>query len=226
MFKMMLVALVIGLTVPVLAGESLEQILADRIIADYDLNPDLVTIKMVRSDIKTETPEEYDIEIDPLIQSSPKGRFPIKITLYKDGAMAERGSVSLDVRLFADLPVPVRNIKRHEVLTLDMFEMERFDITSQSEPLLTDLGVIDDCRAGSNLAAGKMVPLRRIQKIPDVENGETVTLIGASDLFEIRTKGLALQNGNVGESIRVKNIDSKKILNGVVASPGIVEIAL
>lgn len=208
------------------SAKTLEQYLAEKVIADYQLDPDKVRITLVRSDLKQNEIDGFTVEAYPVTQSDPRGRFSMRVELFWDGARVKKGSVSLDVRIFADLPVPVQNIKRHEILTADLFKDKRFDITSITEKLLTETAQFEGCRAKQNLTAGRYIPLRRVEKLPDVENGGTVTIVGNSGLFEIRVRGLALQNGVVGESIRVKNVDSRKILIGKITAPGVVEIAI
>jgi flagella basal body P-ring formation protein FlgA len=206
------------------SAETLEEYLRAEIINDYQLDSTDVSISILRSTLKPVDVSTYDVKAYPLAQSDPVGRFPMRVELYRDGDMIERGSVSLDVRRYADLLVPKKNIRRHEMLSPDMFERKRFDVTSYSEAMLEDLTQLDGCRATQNLAAGRMIPIRRIEKTPDVEYGLPVTIVGKSRLFEIRTKGTAMQNGVVGETVKVKNDDSRKILTGTVTGPGIVEI--
>jgi len=205
---------------------TLEEYLADKIITDYDFDPDYVQVKLVRSDLDYEDLGQLEIDAYPVTYSDPRGRFPMRVELFRDGERVEKGSVSLDVRIFADLPVPVRNIKRHEMLSGDMFEFKRFDITSLTEKLLRDTLHFTDCRAKHNLAAGKYVFLRRVEKVPAVEIGHEVTIVGVGRMFEIRAKGVALQNGVIGEDVKVKNSDSRKILVGEVTAPGVVEISI
>lgn len=206
------------------SGETLEEYLRAEIIADYHLDSADVSISILRSTLTPTDVSIYDVKAYPLAQGDPKGRFPMRVELYRDGEMAERGSVSLDVRKFADLLVPTQNIRRHEMLTPDMFESKRFDITSFTEVMLADPAQLDGCRAAQSLIAGRMIPLRRIEKAPDVEYGAPITIIGKSRMFEIRAKGTAMQNGVVGETVKVKNDDSRKILTGTVTGPGTVEI--
>jgi flagella basal body P-ring formation protein FlgA len=209
-----------------ITAETLEQFLTDKVIADYQLERDLIRLTLVRSALKNTDLEGLQAKAYPLTHSEPRGRFPMQVELFRDGAMIEKGSVSLDVRIFAELPVPVQNIKRHELLGAEMFEIKRFDITSITEKLLAETSQFEDCRAKQNLAAGRYVPLRRVEKIPDVENGHNVTIVGNGGMLEIRAKGIALQNGAIGETIKVKNVDSRKILMGKITAPGVVEIAI
>jgi len=68
--------------------------------------------------------------------------------------------------------------------------------------------------------------MRRVEAISDVENGSNVTIVGKGVAFEIRARGIALQTGLVGETIKIKNVDSRKILVGKVTGPGMVEISI
>lgn len=206
------------------SGETLEEYLRAEIISDYHLDSADVSISILRSTLSPADVSAYDVKAYPLAQGDPVGRFPMRVELYREGEMAGRGTVSLDVRRYADLLVPIQNIRRHELLAPDMFESKRFDVTSFSENMLTDPAQLNGCRAAQTLTAARMVPLRRIEKTPDVEYGAPITIVGKSSLFEIRAKGTAMQNGVVGETVKVKNDDSKKILTGTVTGPGTVEI--
>lgn len=208
------------------SADNLETILTDKLIDDYGLERELVSVSLVRSAVKLNNLSDCEVRAYPMTQSDPRGRFPMRVEIFRDGAMIDKGAVSLDVRLSADLLVPIRNIKRHEKLHPEMFTVKRFDITTRTERMLAEVEHMTGCRAKQNLTAGRYVPLSRLEKIPDIENGAQIAIIGGSSLLEIRVKGVALQNGNIGESIRVKNVDSRKILVGRVIGPGTVEIAL
>jgi flagella basal body P-ring formation protein FlgA len=208
------------------ADDTLEKYLSDKVITDYGLDPDYTEINLVRSNLRSKDIDGFEIKAYPMLQSDPRGRFPMQVELYRNDELVNKGSVSLDVSIFADLPVPVRNIKRHEILTPNMFRIERFEITSLTEKLLCDIEHIKDCRAKHHLVAGRKVSFSRIEKIPVVEQGQTVTIVGSNQFFEIRAKGIALEDGNLGESIKVKNVDSRKILWVEVMAQDLVKVAL
>ena len=212
--------------VPAAAGVTLQGVLTEKLIGDYQLDRNYVDISLARSAIGITDLTGYEVRAYPLTQADPRGRFPMRVEIFKDGILIEKNAVSLDIRVSADLLVPVRNIGRHELLEPDMFTLKRFDITKQNERMLSDFDYLAGCRARQNMSAGMYVPLSRIERIPDIENGSPIAIVGSSSLFEIKVKGVAMQNGNIGDRIRVKNIDSRKILVGRVIGPGTVEIAL
>jgi len=214
----------LGILFSVAGAETLEEYLTDEIIKDYALDSAYVSISILRNSLPPVDVSEYDVKAYPMTQAEPRGRFPMRVELFRDGEMVERGSVSLDVRRYADLLAPAQNIRRHELIHEGMFERKRFDVTSFSDVMLSDPSQLEGCRAAQNLQAGKHVSMRRIEKIPDVEYNSPVTIIGKSRMFEIRARGTSLENGVIGESVRVKNDDSNKILTGTVTAPGVVEI--
>ncbi len=60
---------------------------------------------------------------------------------------------------------------------------------------------------------------------PTIKQGSVVKLLIMSSGFEIVTKGLAQQTGYAGEVIKVKNLDSKKILYGEIIDSNRIQIA-
>lgn len=223
------IILILGLVIAlgsVSGAKSLEEYLTQKIMTDHNLDSDDAAITLFRSGLSTVDIDNLEVKAYPLTQAEPKGRYPIRIELYRDGQMIERGRVSMDVRRFKEVLVPVQNITRHQHMTAEMFAPERIDITSITEDILTDPQQVMGFRAKSNLTAGRYVSLKRIEQIPDAEIGQPVTIVTGDGLFEIRAKGLALENGLIGEMIKVKNVDTRKILSGTVAAPGVVEVAL
>ncbi len=226
MSRLLMILCCLVILVQAVPAETLEQYLSDKIVADYRLDPEKVRITVVRSGLKNTEVDGFEVEAYPVTHAEPRGRFPMKVELYRDGSRVEKGSVSLDIRIFADLPIPIQNIKRHELLTEDMFTYKRFDITTITEKLLTDPSQWEGCRAKHNLTADRYIPMRRVEKLPDVENGQSVMIVGNGGFLEIRARGQALQNGAIGEKIKVKNVDSRKILTATVTAPGVVEITI
>ena len=207
-------------------GESLSQAVAERIMTDFGFDPDLVTVTVARIEPVLADVTGFDLKVIPQTQGTPKGRFSARVEMYRQGDLVQQGTASVDVRVWADLLVPVRNINRGEVLTPDLFIIKRFDVTAWTEPMLADPAHLAGCRAKNILTAGRQVGLARLEKIPDVPTGGTITLVGTVGILEIRAKGVALQNGTIGEIIAVRNMDSGKVLNGKVVGPGTVVIAL
>ncbi|RMH52163.1 MAG: flagella basal body P-ring formation protein FlgA [Alphaproteobacteria bacterium] len=58
-----------------------------------------------------------------------------------------------------------------------------------------------------------------------VERNGRVTLRYARGGLEIATEGRALDRAGLGETVRVMNLDSRIVVSGTVAGPGLVEVS-
>ncbi|KFZ36923.1 flagellar basal body P-ring biosynthesis protein FlgA [Shewanella mangrovi] len=56
--------------------------------------------------------------------------------------------------------------------------------------------------------------------------GDQVSILASTENFQIKTVGEALQDGNIGEQIRVKNIRSNKVIDAIVAKVGEVRVKM
>ncbi len=63
---------------------------------------------------------------------------------------------------------------------------------------------------------------------PDVlvRRGQQVTLIAANGGVQIRAQGQALTEGAAADRVRVQNVSSLKVVEGVVESDGVVRVGL
>ncbi len=57
-----------------------------------------------------------------------------------------------------------------------------------------------------------------------VKRGQTVILMAESNGIQVRMSGKALASGPIGHSIRVRNLSSRRIVEGTVIRPGVVKI--
>jgi len=76
------------------------------------------------------------------------------------------------------------------------------------------------------LAAG--TPLTANELVPDVlvKRGQHVTLLAANGPFEIRAQGQALSDGGENDRIRVQNVGSRKVVEGIVENSSTVRVEL
>jgi flagella basal body P-ring formation protein FlgA len=78
--------------------------------------------------------------------------------------------------------------------------------------------------ARRTIPAGSAIPVNALRDAYVFREGERVTLELAIGGLSIRGTGVALQPGIVGQTIRVRNIDTGVIVSGVVRSDGSVEV--
>ncbi len=76
------------------------------------------------------------------------------------------------------------------------------------------------------LPAGSPLTMDVLDRDVLVQRGQQVTLVAATGGIEIRAQGKALGDGGAQDRIRVQNVNSLKIVEGVVENAGTVRVDL
>jgi flagella basal body P-ring formation protein FlgA len=76
-----------------------------------------------------------------------------------------------------------------------------------------------------DIAAGTTLNAHQLKAPQVVRRGQPVTLSLASGPVAVRVAGTALKDGTLGERIPVRNVNSKRVVEGVVLADGVVEVA-
>lgn len=74
------------------------------------------------------------------------------------------------------------------------------------------------------IGAGKAIATADVEQELVVKSGSTVTLIAFVNGLGVEARGMALQRGAIGDTIKVRNLSSKKVLSGKIVDVGRVEI--
>lgn len=115
--------------------------------------------------------------------------------------------------------------RRVAVEPLDV-ELQTRRVPGLASEFISDLADLPGRRLKRALPAGTALTSELL--VPDVlvHRGQQVTLVALAGAIEIRAQGQALSEGGANERIRVQNVSSMKIVEGVVVSDGTVRVAL
>lgn len=119
-----------------------------------------------------------------------------------------------------------RPLARDTVLTeADVVLAER-DAGVLPQGYLTDPAAAAGRRLRRALPAGAVVLPSMLDSVPVIARGQTVTLEAEADGVRIRMAGEALADGGIGERLRVRNMSSERVVEGIVRSGEVVEVPL
>lgn len=133
---------------------------------------------------------------------------------------------SLPVRLAWYQPVVVlaRSLNRGELITPDDVGVRSIRITRPDVYASSVEDVVGKCLRKAQ-PQGEPILLSLVEFADVIQRGTIVTLyVLMKGGLLVESKGEALQDGRMGESIRVKNLASKKTVIGIVRSPTRVEV--
>jgi flagella basal body P-ring formation protein FlgA len=151
------------------------------------------------------------------------GRFAA--TLVLDHGEGQPQRVRIIGRIWAGVPaaVPVRRIPAGQVLQPDDIRIER--VRADRAAGLADPDAVPGLAARRPIAAGQPLAERDLGRPAVVAKNAAVMMAIVMPGMSIAAQGRALQDGAVGETIRVQNVASRAVLEAEVIGPGRVRIA-
>lgn len=119
--------------------------------------------------------------------------------------------------------VTARPMIRGQRISQNDLIIENRSLEQQRGVAIQDPGSVEGHVMKHSIAAGKVLLLRMISAPKLVERGQRVVLTAASPGLNINMKGIALEDGQLGDRIKVRNPVSKRVIHGIVFATGIVQ---
>lgn len=185
-----------------------------------------ITVEALRDNIK-------DIVV-------PKGKVTLKPNLGGGVRLNKRTCVWMDIEVenehFTTIPiwfsvsafkrvfVARRTLVKSESLTDDMLGEEWRDIASAVGEPVVDLAEIKHKKIARLLSAGDIMMRGDIEDIPPVSKGQHVMVYAKSGSVDLKTMGIALNDGNFNQQIRIRNPQTSGTYMAVVKGDAYVRV--
>lgn len=126
----------------------------------------------------------------------------------------------------ADVRVPVLKASVHkgQVISADNIMVTKVSASEVFPSTITAADQLESMQATRSLPANRPINRLHIRVPPAVERGAAVTLRFTKGGVELTSKGQALEEGNLGQSIRVLNPNTRATLVGVIQPAGVVQV--
>lgn len=132
--------------------------------------------------------------------------------------------VVANVSIYRNVISLSRSIRRGEILKKNMLQFEKRDIAHLRQGYFTDLNEVINKEAYRNLNLGMVINKTSITEPKLIKRREKVKIKARSANLEISSTGIALMDGVKGQTIKVKNLRSKQIIQAIVVKSGQVEV--
>lgn len=133
--------------------------------------------------------------------------------------LAVRGRLSAN----AEVVVVQQPLRRGAIISTDDVDLVSLDISKTRDPLF-DLGDVVGLRVARSMRAGQIVEQKNIEYPPVVHKGDFVRIIAQRGNMMLTAAGVAQQDGQMDEVIRVQNSSSQKEVRGRVIGPSQVKV--
>jgi flagella basal body P-ring formation protein FlgA len=90
--------------------------------------------------------------------------------------------------------------------------------------VLTDPEEAVGKKAVRSIQAGQSITSQMVEDPPAVKKGSRVLVRARTDLISVTTQGKVMEDGRLGDEVRVLNLSSGKEIFATVKSPGQVEV--
>jgi flagella basal body P-ring formation protein FlgA len=108
-----------------------------------------------------------------------------------------------------------KNITKGQVIKQDHLAYS-FQISDDLPGGFTSMSEVIGRKAKFNLARGAVIKTRQLEIVYPVEKGKAVLVVADNSRVSITVNAIALEAGQLGDMVKVKNSTSGKILNAIV----------
>lgn len=163
----------------------------------------------------------------PLVASLPRGSREIGKTTVEikcPGAKPWSINVPVTISVYKNILVASRTLKKGDILTKEDVRFSKHDLSK------LPYGYFDNSDDGigmelkRRIVSGAVITPSMLKKQQVVKRGQKITIIAESGRMQVRMLGEALDNGAVGDRIKLINLKSRRKLEGVITSSSEVKV--
>ncbi|WP_347906256.1 flagellar basal body P-ring formation chaperone FlgA [Pseudomonas purpurea] len=167
-----------------------------------------------------------DKELTATLESParPLGRVTVRVRC--DGASPWTVFVPAQVRLFREIVTTTRPLKRAGIIEPQDVALRERDISLINQGYLTSVDQAIGQKLVRPMVTDQVITLVHLEQAEVIRKGDQVVITARSGTLSVRMPGEALSNGGMSEQIRVKNLNSQRVIKAQVIAPGQVEVAM
>ncbi len=167
-----------------------------------------------------------DKELTASLESpaQPIGRVTVRIRC--EGLSPWTIFVPAQVKLFREVVTMTHPLKRGIVVDYADVTLRERDISLISQGYLTAIELAVGQKLLRPMVSDQVLTLTHLEQAATVRKGDQVVISARSGTLSVKMPGEALSDGGLSEQIRVKNLNSNRVIRARITAPGQVEVAL
>lgn len=169
---------------------------------------------------------EGEVELYPRLDVRPErvGLSGFRMQVVQDGAVKRTVGLQNAIDVEVEVVAAARKIDAGETLTAEDVEMTSERVSRLRGGAIFTIDDVVGKRARRWLSEGAVIPRSAVEMLPDVNTGDRVNLVVRAGFVEVTARGKALEKGRRGDTIRVLNLGTKKILDAEIIDSGNVRV--
>ncbi len=132
--------------------------------------------------------------------------------------------VPVSVKVFRNVVVVNKPLARGTIISETDLSIEQRNISAFSSDFFSDYDSLIGMELNRPIQIGQAISSVYVKKPIAIRRGNLVTLVAKNAIVEVRMEGKAMADGMLGHRVKVKNMRSKRIIEGIVKSSTVVEV--
>jgi flagella basal body P-ring formation protein FlgA len=152
------------------------------------------------------------------------GRVHFLCLVKMDGMTKKRLRLYADVKVAYDVYRPIRSLKMGHIIQPGDIELTQLKSDHLLRNIISNESDIMGHKLIRNLEEGETLLAHMVKKIPLVKNGDRILIVANKGSLRVTAPGVIRQNGFKNDTVRVENLQSRKIILGTVIDSRTVQI--
>jgi len=170
---------------------------------------------------------EFDtVTILPALGGVRLGLQLLKCRFSHHGKAVRSISFRVRVKRFQTVVVSAAQLDRHTVLQPQHLRLSRRETTKLRLNTFAAVQPLLGLRVSRIVRAGEVITENLVETVPVIMRGNRVEIVVQKGTLQIKMPGIAREDGRLGDIIKVKSPETRKILRGKVINPATVVVNL
>ncbi|MBA1242103.1 flagellar basal body P-ring formation chaperone FlgA [Pseudomonas japonica] len=156
--------------------------------------------------------------------ATPLGRVTVRVRC--EGGSPWTVFVPATVKLYREVVVATRPLKRDTVIADGDVALKERDVGQLNQGFLPSLDQAIGQRVVRPTVMDQVIAPVQIEQPEVIRKGDQVVITARAGTLAVRMPGEALSNGGMNEQIRVRNLNSQRVVKARVTGPAQVEVSM
>ena len=174
--------------------------------------------------IEIKNGKDWSLVVDGIPKNGISQNFPIRFSVLAGGKKVGVWQFQVKAKLIEPVWVSTRRLERGESINSAVAALQDLDVLNSNKELLKADEKLDYFEVAQAVPANQVLSRSDITPRHFVRRGKVVDVVVNEGGINISMKAMALADGGVGETIIVRNIDSKKDFQAQVVGSNTVQV--
>ncbi|WP_343559779.1 flagellar basal body P-ring formation chaperone FlgA [Kiloniella sp. b19] len=174
-------------------------------------------------------PTEYssDLELNLVRYNPQNGRFVVTASVMKpDGQPYTTRTLSGKVEEMVSVPVPVRPLRSGDIITAGDLEWHLVSLNKVDRTSIQNMDDLIGKYARRTLRTETPIKATDVDSVKAVLKNKTITMQVISGALTLTATGRALEDGAIGDTIRIMNNQTNQVVLGTINASGSAEVTI